>query len=107
VAGRAVDQAGAAWLTGPASGRGEHQRVHTVRLVSVDAAGGQVPPGVLGDPVPRRVGGAIEIVGGGHGGGPLGWWRRLSSPSRGGRSRRHGIDIPTGQDRTAPSVTRA
>src|SRR5216110_716217 len=72
----AVDQAGATWLAGPASGRGEHECVHAVRLVSLGSARGQIRAGVLSDPVPLRVGGAVEIIGDGQGGGPFwcGWY---------------------------------
>src|SRR5947209_3804582 len=67
----AVDEAGATWLAGPASGRGEHECVHAVRLVSLGSARGQILTDVLSDPVPLRVGGAVEIIGDGHVGGPF------------------------------------
>jgi hypothetical protein len=71
VARAAVDQAGAARLPGLASGRGEHERAHPVVLVSLGAARGQVRAGVLGDPLPLRVGGAVKVFGDGHIGGPF------------------------------------
>src|SRR6266478_1731163 len=48
----AVDHAGAAWLAGPASCRGEHEGVHAVALMTFGAARGQIRAGVLGEPVP-------------------------------------------------------
>jgi hypothetical protein len=45
------------------------------------AARGEIRAGVLGDPVPLRVGGAIEVLGDGHGGCPSGTWDGAATPA--------------------------